>query len=173
MTSPTFPNRTRFIVFFISMAIVAGIFMFFTPQFTSLDPEKAAIQNAQFELNKERYRQAAELLIDAATKYPRNAEIRYYLGVAYQGLNQDKIALDQYLAALTLNPYQIGAVFEVGKAYILSGQIRFAEDMLSRLQASCNAGQGCAERDYLAGLITQSKASVESRPKPNKNKSNP
>ena len=162
MTETTFPSKTRYIVLAVSLAIVAGVF-YMGPQITSIDPQIAAVQTADRELRRKNYQEAAEILIDATNQYPRNADIRYRLGLAYEGLGQRTTALNQYVSALTLDPYQVGAVYALGLAYAQEASWPLAKDMLARLQTSCASGNGCTERDFLAAAIAKGQAQEDEK----------
>lgn len=149
LTEATMKSRPRFVVFFTSIAIVIGIFYFVAPQFTSADPRKAAIQQAQKLIDGGHYRKAVEDLATAARRWPQDADIRYHLAFAYQNLNDWKDAEDQYNAALTINPYHPAALYQTGFYYARAGQAGTAQQRLARLDALCASGYACAERNLL------------------------
>ncbi|TAH35364.1 MAG: tetratricopeptide repeat protein [Alphaproteobacteria bacterium] len=158
MTEVTFKSKTRFIVLFAAAAIAFGIFYLADPQITSMDEEVAAVQIGQRYLRRHDYDEAVRSLVEAAQKYPQNPDIRYHLGLAYDGLNQHYVAVSQYSLALRYNQYLPGAVYEMGKEYVQSNQMNSAQEMLARLQSTCARGMGCAERDALAAAMAKQRA---------------
>ncbi len=158
MTEVTFKSKTRFIVLVGALVIAAGIFYLVDPQITSLDEEAAAVQTGQRHIRREDYREAVDFLVTAAQKYPQNAEIRYTLGLGYDGLKQHSVAVSQYSLALKYDPYLPGAVYEMGMHYLQLNQMNSVQEMLARLQSNCARGMSCAERDALAGAMAKHRA---------------
>lgn len=160
------PSKTRYFVFMASILILLGIFYFVDPRFTSLDPQKSAVQEANYEIADKNFAKAAEILTESIKRYPSNADMRYTLGVAYSGLGQSQYATMQYLEAVRLNPYHVQALFTLGNNYVGANQLDFAGQMLQRLQAVCLTGSGCQERDMLAGIISRGRALQNSQTQP-------
>jgi len=158
------PSKTRFLVFAASIVILVGIFYFVDPRLTSIDPQKAAVQNANYAIDDKDYNKAIRILIDATKEYPRNADMRYTLGLAYAGLNQTQYMMSQYLEAIRIDPYHVSALFALGQNYLVSGNYDFASQMLGRLQIACNSGKGCHERDMLSGMISREKSLQQNNP---------
>lgn len=150
MTEVTFKNKTRFVVLIGCLIIVFGIFFVYSPQVTSLDPQIAAKQKAENQIRDQNYREALNILLPAAKQYPHDAEIRYKIAVSYHGLGDVSTAMNQYSAALAIDPYHAGSLVQLGRYYAQIGQMGLAQQMLARLQSLCQGGRNCGERDLLA-----------------------
>jgi tetratricopeptide (TPR) repeat protein len=158
------PSKTRFFVFAASIAILVGIFYFVDPRLTSIDPQKAAVQSANYAIHDKDYNKAIKILIDATKEYPRNADIRYTLGLAYAGLNHSQYMLSQYVEAVRIDPYHVPALLALGQNYLAANNYDSAAQILDRLQTACNNGKGCQERDMLAGMISREKSLQQNNP---------
>jgi Flp pilus assembly protein TadD len=77
------------------------------------------------------------LLLSAALRDTRNAEIQNLLGYAYRNTGELSLAFKHYNRALQLNPRHRGAHEYVGEAYLMSGNLPKAEEHLAELRRIC------------------------------------
>lgn len=154
----TVPSKTRFIVFWLSIAIAAGIFFLLDPFVPPLDPEQSVIAQASRAIEKEDYIEASNILLPAIRGNPRQADYRYLMAQTYVGYRDMPRAMEQYQAALNINAYHPATLRAIALYYVQSRQMSPAEDALARLTALCARGQNCAERNEVAAAIAKQKA---------------
>ena len=162
MSPTTEANKTRFIAFFGAVLVLAYVFWVVDPRITSLDPEKAAVQNARHAVDDRDYRYALDGILKDIKTYPYNADLRFYAAEAYAGLGQRAYAISQYQAALQIQPLHGQSALAMGELYLESGQLAPAQEMLGRLQTLCPQAQAgnpdCDARNQLAAGIARAKA---------------
>jgi Flp pilus assembly protein TadD len=77
------------------------------------------------------------LLLSAALRDTRNAEIQNLLGYAYRNTGELSLAFKHYNRALQLNPRHRGAHEYVGEAYLMIGNLPKAQEHLAELKRIC------------------------------------
>ena len=102
------------------------------------------------------YRGAIPLLVDAAQKQPRDADIQNLLGFSYRKTGDLDRAFRHYNEALRLDPRHLGAHEYIGEAYVMKRDLSKAEEHLRQLEKLC--GTGCEEYRDLAKSIAAARA---------------
>lgn len=100
----------------------------------STNPEWLAGKGA---VEAQDWKAAVEHLNKAATDEPKNADIRNWLGFAERKLGNLDAAFAAYNEALKLNPQHRAAHEYIGEAYLVSGNVKKAEEHLAELQRLC------------------------------------
>lgn len=77
-----------------------------------------------------RYEEAKTLLEPVAARDTTDAEASYYLGIAYQGLGQDREARESYEAAERLPVFRAAAGVRLAEFYARAGNLQQAESYL-------------------------------------------
>jgi Flp pilus assembly protein TadD len=104
-----------------------------------LDPDFAAGKKALFAQD---WNGAIAVLLSAALRDPRNADIQNYIGYAYRRLRQVEPAIGHYQQALTLDPRHRSAHEHLGEASLVLDDPATAEQHLAQLKDLCPAGCG-------------------------------
>lgn len=65
---------------------------------------KEILEMSAFYMVSQKYDKAVEVLKEALSKYPDDAELNYNLGLGYEALNRTEEAIDMYQKALAINP---------------------------------------------------------------------
>jgi len=90
-----------------------------------------------------RFEEAAAHLVAAHNRNTTDAEISYYLGIAYEGTERQKQAMDSYQEAVRLPTYRAAAALRLGELQARAGA-------LLRAQASITQSLGSAPDDLRA-----------------------
>jgi len=98
------------------------------------DPDYTAAVQA---VEAKNWDQAIALLNRAAARDDKNADIENYLGYAERNRGNMDVAFKHYEKALALNPKHRGAHEYVGEAYLLTGNLKKAEEHLAALDKLC------------------------------------
>jgi Flp pilus assembly protein TadD len=101
---------------------------------TPIDPDFAAAVKA---VEAKQWDQAMTLLTRALGRDAKNADIENYLGYTERHRGNMDAAFKHYEKALALNPKHRGAHEYVGEAYLLTGNLKKAEEHLSALDKLC------------------------------------
>jgi tetratricopeptide (TPR) repeat protein len=102
-------------------------------------------------INEGRYAAAIETLEAARASFGPHPDILTYLGFANRKLGRLDAAEHYYRSALASVPDHKGATEYYGELMVERGDLKGAERMLARLEASCDFG--CAEADELRRWI--------------------
>ena len=104
-----------------------------------------------------RYSQALEELLKLEKINPNFDQLRYYLGKAYLGLSQPRKAIEEFKAAIRINPKYLLAYVDSAKAYVALKEFDTAETIL-------RSGFGSHQDSYLfhfnLGFIYQVKGDI-------------
>ena len=101
------------------------------------------------------WRRAIDSLNVAQVAEPTNADLQYWLGYAYRREGKYNAALDNFRAALDLNPGHRGAHENMGETYLLIGNKAKAREHLAALLRIC--GTKCDEYRDLQRAIAAAK----------------
>lgn len=77
---------------------------------------------------------SAAAFVRAQALDPADADIHYFLGTSYSALHQYLKAIDEFSAALKINPYHVSAEFGLTQAYQRAGDSAQAKAHLERFQ---------------------------------------
>ena len=99
-----------------------------------LEPDYAAGRTA---IEARDWPAAIRLLLSAALRDTRNADIQNYLGFAYRNSGELALAFNHYNRALLLNPRHRGAHEYLGEAYLMIDSPGKAEEHLAALRKIC------------------------------------
>jgi Flp pilus assembly protein TadD len=99
-----------------------------------VDPDYAGGKKA---VEAKDWQTGIRLLLSAALRDTRNAEIQNLLGYAYRNTGELSLAFKHYNRALQLNPRHRGAHEYVGEAYLMIGNLPKAEEHLAELKKIC------------------------------------
>jgi tetratricopeptide (TPR) repeat protein len=78
-----------------------------------------------------RYQEAADHLAVAHARNTTDSETSYYLGISYEGLGQDRHAIDAYREAMRLPTYRAAAALRLGELLARQGDLLAAEKALT------------------------------------------
>ena len=101
------------------------------------------------------WKRAINSLNVAQVAEPTNADLQYWLGYAYRHEGKYDAALDQFRAALHLDPGHRGAHENMGETYLLIGNKAKAREHLAALLRIC--GTKCDEYRDLQRAIAAAK----------------
>jgi tetratricopeptide (TPR) repeat protein len=88
-------------------------------------------------------------------KNPKNADAFNYMGYASRKMGAFDKAFGYYEKALSINPNHRGANEYIGEAYLMTGNLKKAEEHLSRLDEICTFG--CPEYTMLKRAVSDYK----------------
>jgi tetratricopeptide (TPR) repeat protein len=80
----------------------------------------------------DRFEEAVSRLSDAHARNTTDAEISYYLGIAYDGLERENDAADAYEAAMRLPSYRAAAALRLAELHARRGDLKEAKDFLTK-----------------------------------------
>ena len=99
-----------------------------------LDPDYARGVKA---IEAKDWASAVPLLLSAALRDTRNADIQNFIAYAYRNSGDMPLAFRHYNRALELNPRHRGAHEYIGEAYLMIGNLAKAEEHLAALRKIC------------------------------------
>jgi tetratricopeptide (TPR) repeat protein len=102
-------------------------------------------------INEGRFEAAIEALNSARATFGPHPDVLTYLGFANRKLHRYEAAESYYRAALATAPDHRGATEYFGELMVERGDLAGAEQMLAKLEGSCDFG--CAEADELRRWI--------------------
>jgi cytochrome c-type biogenesis protein CcmH/NrfG len=113
----------------------------------ALEPARAAIARRD-------WTGAQALLKAAVARQPQNADAHNLYAYAIRKSDQPQMDLvfRHYNEALRLNPQHLGAREYLGEAYLMTGNVAKAKELLAELDGLCKAG--CAEQAELKRAIS-------------------
>ena len=79
-----------------------------------------------------RFEEAVAHLAAAHDRNTSDAEISYYLGIAYEGVEREKDAVDAYQDAMRLPPYRAAAALRLAEVQARRGALEQAKDSLTK-----------------------------------------
>ena len=80
---------------------------------------------------------AVQLYQLAEKRYPEQADLQNSLGYAYRNLRQFDLAFKHYKRAIQIDPRHRGAHEYIGEAYLITGDLKSAEQHLVALKNIC------------------------------------
>src|SRR5882762_3116991 len=80
----------------------------------------------------DRFKEAISHLSDAHARNTTDAEISYYLGIAYEGVEREQDAVDAYEAAMRLPSYRAAASLRLAELQARWGDLKGAKDFLTK-----------------------------------------
>ena len=80
----------------------------------------------------DRFKEAISHLSDAHARNTTDAEISYYLGIAYEGVEREQDAVDAYEAAMRLPSYRAAAALRLAELQARWGDLKGAKDFLTK-----------------------------------------
>src|SRR5437899_8389834 len=80
----------------------------------------------------ERFEQAVSHLSAAHSRNTTDAEISYYLGIAYEGVEREKDAVDAYQEAMRLPSYRAAAALRLAELHARRRALKEAKDFLTK-----------------------------------------
>lgn len=105
----------------------------------SRNPDLAAAATA---VEEENWNEAVSLLTRVIERRPWDDDAFTLLGYAYRKLGDYRQSLKHYHRALDLNPYHLGALEYLGEAYVETGDLERARELLNRIEATCRRTRG-------------------------------
>lgn len=96
------------------------------------EPGDGSLDGADVLLRDGRHREAADILADLVAQNPQRAEYRLHLGEAFSKLGHDAQAVEQFEAALRLQPTFLEAVVKLGAQHLRSNRLVQAARMFAR-----------------------------------------
>jgi Flp pilus assembly protein TadD len=123
-----------------------------------VDPDYAGAVKA---IETKDWNLAVELLARARARDDENADIQNYLGYAERNRGNMDAAFKHYEKALVLNPKHRGAHEYVGEAYLLTGNLKKAEEHLAALDKLCFLP--CEEYTELKEKVAEYKKKQQAR----------
>lgn len=95
---------------------------------TSFELLKAA---GRLDASLNRFDEALPRLVEVHARNTSDTEISYYLGVAYEGLDQDEDAADAYREGLRLPAYRAASALRLAEVQAREGKFERAEELLT------------------------------------------
>jgi tetratricopeptide (TPR) repeat protein len=92
-----------------------------------------------------RFEEAVSHLAAAHYRNTTDAEVSYYLGIAYEGVEREKDAVDAYQEAMRLPPYRAAAALRLAEVQARRGALQPAKDTLMKSLQSAPEDQRAAE----------------------------
>lgn len=119
------------------------------------DPEKKEVlEPAREAISKQDWTGAQSLLRDAVARNPMSADAHnlYAYSMRKGPSPQMDLVFRHYNEALRLNPRHLAAREYLGEAYLMTGNVAKAKDLLAELDRLCKAG--CVEQAELKRSIS-------------------
>lgn len=123
-------------------------------------PVDADYRTAEKDIQLGKFDEAIGLLQRVLTRDARNADAYNYLGYANRKLGNRDAALNFYNKALEIDSRHLGANEYLGELYLEMGDLKKAEERLSRLDDLCLLG--CAQYTQLKQAVKEYKARAKS-----------
>lgn len=140
-------------------ALSAPAFAMDTPKPDPKEPEKKdavsqPLDQARAAIAREDWAGAQSLLRDIVVRQPQNADAHnlYAYSMRKGPAPQMDLVFRHYNEALRLNPQHLAAREYLGEAYLMTGNVAKAKDLLAELDRLCKAG--CVEQAALKKEIT-------------------
>jgi cytochrome c-type biogenesis protein CcmH/NrfG len=146
----------RIHAFILALAVAASASAMDTPKPEPKDPDKkdAQLEQARAAIGRQDWTGAQAILRQAVAREPGNADLHNLY--AYSMRKGPQPALDlvfrHYNEALRLNPQHLAAREYLGEAYLMTGNVAKAKDLLAELDRLCKAG--CVEQAELKRSIS-------------------
>lgn len=140
-------------------ALSAPAFAMDSPKPDPKEPEKKGavsqpLDQARAAIVRQDWTGAQALLRDAVARDPRNADAHnlYAYSMRKGPSPQMDLVFRHYNEALRLNPQHLAAREYLGEAYLMTGNVAKAKDLLAELDRLCKAG--CVEQAELKRSIS-------------------
>ena len=136
-------------------ALSAPAFAMDSPKPDPKEPEKKGVlEPARDAIAKQDWTRAQSLLRDAVARQPQNADAHnlYAYSMRKGPAPQMDLVFRHYNEALRLDPQHLAAREYLGEAYLMSGNVAKAKDLLAELDRLCKAG--CVEQAELKRSIS-------------------
>lgn len=146
----------RIHAFILALVVAASASAMDTPKPEPKDPDKkdAQLEQARAAIGRQDWTGAQAILRQAVAREPGNADLHNLY--AYSMRKGPQPALDlvfrHYNEALRLNPQHLAAREYLGEAYLMTGNVAKAKDLLAELDRLCKAG--CVEQAELKRSIS-------------------
>ena len=79
-----------------------------------------------------KFKEAANLLSEVSSAYPKDPELFYFLGEAYRGLSLEQKAIVNYRQSLSLAPNDSRTIKSLSWVYLKTGEINEAEKLIKK-----------------------------------------
>ena len=140
----------------LSAALATPAFAMDTPKPDPKDPDKkeAQLEQARAAIGRQDWAGAQSLLRDIVVRQPQNADAHnlYAYSMRKGPAPQMDLVFRHYNEALRLNPQHLAAREYLGEAYLMTGNVAKAKDLLAELDRLCKAG--CEEQAALKREIS-------------------
>jgi len=146
---------TRIHAFILALAVAASASAMDTPKPDPKEPEKKSELDAgRAAIARQDWNGAQSALRDAVARHPQNADAHnLYAYSMRKGPNpQMDLVFRHYNEALRIDPRHLAAREYLGEAYLMTGNIAKAKDLLAELDRLCKAG--CVEQAELKRSIS-------------------
>jgi len=146
----------RIHAFILALVVAASASAMDTPKPEPKDPDKkdAQLEQARAAIGRQDWTGAQAILRQAVAREPGNADLHNLY--AYSMRKGPQPALDlvfrHYNEALRLDPQHLAAREYLGEAYLMTGNVAKAKDLLAELDRLCKAG--CVEQAELKRSIS-------------------
>jgi len=143
----------------LAAALSTPAFAMDTPKPDPKEPEKKGavsqpLDQARVAIAREDWTGAQSLLRDIVVRQPQNADAHnlYAYSMRKGPAPQMDLVFRHYNEALRLNPQHLAAREYLGEAYLMTGNLAKAKDLLAELDRLCKAG--CVEQAELKRSIS-------------------
>ena len=151
-------HSNRIHAFILALAVATSATAMDTPKPDPKEPEKdkksLQIDQARDAIARQDWTSAQALLRQAVERNPQSADAHnLYAFSMRKGANpQMDLVFRHYNEALRLNPQHLAAREYLGEAYLMTGNVAKAKDLLAELDRMCKAG--CEEQAKLKQEIS-------------------
>jgi cytochrome c-type biogenesis protein CcmH/NrfG len=146
----------RIHAFILALAVAASASAMDTPKPEPKDPDKkdAQLEQARAAIGRQDWTGAQAILRQAVAREPGNADLHNLYAYSMRKGPQPALELvfRHYNEALRLDPQHLAAREYLGEAYLMTGNVAKAKDLLAELDRLCKAG--CVEQAELKRSIS-------------------
>lgn len=147
---------TRIHAFILAFAAATAVSAMDTPKPDPKDPEKkdAQMEQARAAIGRQDWTGAQAILRDAVARNPNSADAHnlYAYSIRKGPHPEMDLVFRHYNEALRLDPQHRAAREYLGEAYLMTGNVAKAKELLADLDRLCKAG--CTEQAELKRAIT-------------------
>ena len=156
-------QSTRVHAFILALVTATTVWGMDTPKPEPKEPKDPALEQARAALGRQDWMGAQKILREAVTRNPRDADAHnLYAYAIRKGANSAMdVVYRHYNEALRLNPAHRAAHEYLGEAYLMSGNLPKAKEVLGQLDKLCN--HACEEFSKLQQEVA---AYEKQHPKP-------
>jgi cytochrome c-type biogenesis protein CcmH/NrfG len=147
-------DGTRIHAFILALVTATSVWAMDTPKPEPKEPKDPALEQARAAISKQDWTGAQGILREAVTRNPQSAD--YHNLYAFSMRKSPNPSMDlvfrHYNEALRLDPQHRAAREYLGEAYLMTGNVAKAKELLAELDRLCKAG--CVEQAELKSAIS-------------------